>query len=596
MTDCLHTVTTETTKLPVTTQMVIKPTTCETDLPDTIWLQIKPTSTDHHNESNGDNSGDSNGDSKRRDNENKVRSIQVTTAVLTRVGLFNDLINCCYYNNNNNNNTVPFPTAYTDVAMVYINFINGNYNNNLDCSILVDMESGNLLLQALKLCHYLDDDVFLRFLINYMHGNIVRPSRVAVCNYIPKFNITNSWSSYADMIAGLPSDLQIDIYLLSPFTLIPKVFQINPTFMNTWIKTNINIVNNNRSLQTKAKIKATRGDYGHDITRVNTTPVSNQNQKQDQDQNVAMNMEVKTKIVDVSHKIDNKYLYSTYISYYDDDQTDIHEFICRRANLDDQNGWYYHGISIKWYQLNFVDELNSSKVKNTEKTYFNGTSVGCRKDWYINGNLLTVVNYFDYADVKYQYQQFDTNSNNIETLEIILHGDQFDYHDNGQLERHHYYDHDIPMGIWKHWYKSGNLELEITLDQHGKKHGPHKRYYDIISDCNLEHEYQFDHGKEVGMFKAWFAPIMVTDDIDTNTTVGLPRLTKYQQQKKYEYTFIDDGHGSNNHYIYKKWVADGTMTYDFDYYGDQTTIPNSLKGLTFKDCLYGNFNLKYYFH
>jgi len=81
----------------------------------------------------------------------------------------------------------------------------------------------------------------------------------------------------------------------------------------------------------------------------------------------------------------------------------------------------------------------------------------------------------------------------------------------------------------------------------------------IICSVNIS----FDHGEEVGTFKAWYGPHnMVKVDTAGNNCY-------------YEYTF-----GHNGHYSYKQWSADGTIIHD--YCGDKTVIPNRLKRLTFK--------------
>jgi len=532
--------------------------------PTTVWLQIKTTSI----------SGHINGDKEEEGHkEDNVNEVQIATNMLTRIGLFNDLINCC----SNEHNKIPFPSQYSDIAMIYINFI-----NNLNRNILQDIECGNLLPQALKLCHYLDDGVFLKFLVNYMHGNITRPSRVAVCNFIPRHTITNSWSSYNDMIATLPDNLQTEIYLLSPFIFAPAGLQNSQAFINSWIK--VNVDNNNIEPQTRTKVPGKH--YGNDITKVNTMKRSDN----------VVKTKVNTKERTVNHMIDNKYWYSTHIVFYDDEQNDVHGLTCRRSTVDNCDNWLKYGPTITWYPKG---KTNGNKVKYTERTVVND-KVSCYKMWHKNGNLKRVSNYID--------NEVHNNNNKCKGEPITtMYCEQIDYYDSGQIEQQHYYNNGVSVGTWQYWYESGNLQSEFNLDQHGNKHGSHKHYYDSKCDNSLKYEYHFEHGEEVGTFKAWYEPVTIdneyttvaTDDAnDVNKAVVLDCSNRYYccnhyHQSKYEYTFI---HDDINKFIYKEWNADGTIKYNFECLDDQTTIPQSLKDMSFKDCSPNIYTTEYGFY
>jgi hypothetical protein len=207
--------------------------------------------------------------------------VNVETRLVKRVGLFNDLLQCVGCDK-----VITFPPQYSDVAMIYINFISGDHVNKRNCNILKEIEDGNLLPQALKLCHYLDDNYFLKFLVSYMHGVILRPSRIAVCNFIPKHVIVNKRSSYQDMISNLPVDLQRDIYLLCPFVFAPIQYQNSQAFFESWIE--LNVKTSNETVKS-----------GSEAT--------------------------------ICHMIDNEYLYFSDIKFHDEKQTDIKEFNCKNV-------------------------------------------------------------------------------------------------------------------------------------------------------------------------------------------------------------------------------------------------------------------------
>ena len=225
----------------------------------------------------------------------QIQEVQIETRLIQRIDLFNDMLQCMA---DGCDKVIPFPPQYSEVAMVYINFINSNYVNQYDCNILKEIEDGNLLCQALKLCHYLDDNYFLKFLVHWMQGNIdVPPSSLLqataaaiaaetavttettiiteINNCASKYRIPIKWACHHDMITSLPDNLQRDIYLLTPYALIPDRYQNDESFFDLWVKTNVN----------------TNGCV-------------------------------------VMHMIDGAHYYSTYVRFYNDNLTDIKQFNC----------------------------------------------------------------------------------------------------------------------------------------------------------------------------------------------------------------------------------------------------------------------------
>ena len=177
--------------------------------------------------------------------QEQIQEVKVKTHLIRRIGLFNDLLQ---FVTEDNNKIIPFPAAYSEVAVIYINFINVHNSNQSYCNILKDIEVSSLLCQALKLCHYLDDTVFLKFLVSGMQSNLTlndsSPTTVDVTNRECGVGFSKPWSCYHDMITSLPDNLQRDIYLLTPYALIPDCYQNNQSFLELWINTNIEVTSN----------------------------------------------------------------------------------------------------------------------------------------------------------------------------------------------------------------------------------------------------------------------------------------------------------------------------------------------------------------
>jgi len=282
-------------------------------------------------------------------NEQCIVQAQVPIHVLREIRFFNDLLECCNLDDNDEI-WLPFPDQYNDVAVPYINFINGKYVNEFGNNIFTNIQDGNLLCQTLELCHYLDDNQFLKFLVNGMqhgiHFGVTKPDCTPDCNYNSKCSTVRSWSWYLDMISTLPDNIQWDIHLLSPFTFAPAHYQNNQAFIDMWVKSNItsNVINN--------------------ITN-----------------------NVKIDSVIVSHIIDNEYIYNTIIKFHDDSQLNIKELSCERSWIDNPTLFETHVLYREWFALSTTCDGTKVKHIKVDRIFVHDKDHGYYGLWYVTCNL-----------------------------------------------------------------------------------------------------------------------------------------------------------------------------------------------------------------
>ena len=435
-----------------------------------------------------------NQEQEQEQEQEQIHGVHVETRRIKRISLFDDLLQ---YVVDDDNKVIPFPPEYSDVAMIYINFLKEGYVNQHNFNMLQDIQHNNLLYQALKLCHYLDDIDFLKFLVNLMRGSLPShnlPSTVPDDHPpTPKYKkvyVQQSCSSYYNMVITLPENLQRDIYLLTPYALIPECYQNDTCFFELWVKTNF---------------KA-----GSNV---------------------------------INHVIDNEYIYSTVVKFYDNNCTDIKQFKCLRTtvNVTNEPKFVSHGMSKHWERVVYHD---GNKVKHVEAEYnfVDGKLHGDTKSYFNNCNIVDI------------HTKFENG---------IKNGYELQYHINGKLSVSTYYTNGKRTGDWKSWYWTGNLQIEASFDNEGNKHGVYCEYYNRTNNSKSR-EYHFNHGVECGTFKAWYKP-PVTDGSDMNNIKPL-----------YEHTFND-----NAHYYYKEWNKDGTVKYDFVYYGDKSNLPKPFRRMKF---------------
>jgi hypothetical protein len=98
-----------------------------------------------------------------------LQQVQIPYHLIKHCMLFHDMISVF-----GSHVVIPFPTEYNHVANIYIKFISDSYINDNDGSedIFDQLKDINILVELLKLSHYIGDDKFLSFIIAYMHGHM----------------------------------------------------------------------------------------------------------------------------------------------------------------------------------------------------------------------------------------------------------------------------------------------------------------------------------------------------------------------------------------------------------------------------------------
>ena len=100
-----------------------------------------------------------------------------------------------------------FPQQYSNVADVYIKFIND------DRSCIDNIKLPATLKLCFELCHFIGHRQFFNFLMQQLF---------------------NTWSTIASIINDMNDNLKRDIYLLCPYNFLPIDYQTNLAFLNVW--------------------------------------------------------------------------------------------------------------------------------------------------------------------------------------------------------------------------------------------------------------------------------------------------------------------------------------------------------------------------
>jgi len=145
------------------------------------------------------------------------KRVEVPTVEIRKSNLFNSLIDY-----SGKDNIVTFPQQYISVSHIYINYVNNS--KELDEIILTRDE----LKCSFILCHFIDHDGFFDFLMQCLF---------------------DCWSKYNSMVSELSDNLQHEIYLHCPYTLVPesqrgyydlisRQYKLNKPFLVAWLKIN----------------------------------------------------------------------------------------------------------------------------------------------------------------------------------------------------------------------------------------------------------------------------------------------------------------------------------------------------------------------
>jgi len=452
---------------------------------------------------------------------NNVVSVEVPLDKLKNSEYFNGLMTYC-----DNDNPLLFPPQYHDVFDLYCKFITCNITTTdtpiKNCKDIVITHQQ--LSRGFELCHYLDDQTFFTYLTTYL---------------------LDHWTTHHDIINNLSDNIQRDIYLRCPWSCIPDKYSkyVNPQpDSNINININININANANSSQhwiSRAFLYAWVKNNNNKIMSIdsgsvifNTLCTFFHNDDNNSDNNSDNN--------DINIYGSNKSLYS---------------FSCTMT----KDRWTYtHGVMMSFC----MTDKDGNQQLNKLSHYDHGTLSGLNIEWYPKGTV-------------YRHMQFQQGMRTYQKT----------FHSNGNVMDEMFWCQGKECGTWQIWYPSGRLKWCMPfLD--GKRHGCHRQYFDIVCDNHntingddsvnniinvvndidsyelnhtVKYEFNFDHDKEVGVFKAWYY---------------LP--DEKRRQLKYKHYYLNH----NGSTVYREYDKGGKLIYNFS--SDANDKPPQLKDKQFK--------------
>jgi hypothetical protein len=121
--------------------------------------------------------------------------VTISTEEIRKSKLFANLLDCCC--SSDGKLVLPFPAQYNIVADIYLMFIN---KHSLHDEELI----GNRLPLSFKLCHFIEDNNFFNYLMQYL------------LERWPFYNISK-WN--------LANELEYEIYLHCPYMWVPESYR-----------------------------------------------------------------------------------------------------------------------------------------------------------------------------------------------------------------------------------------------------------------------------------------------------------------------------------------------------------------------------------
>lgn len=90
---------------------------------------------------------------------------------------------------------------------------------------------------------------------------------------------------------------------------------------------------------------------------------------------------------------------------------------------------------------------------------------------------------------------------------------------NGQIQSKGDYHNDIPVGKWTNWHRDGRIQVEVSYDSLGQKHGKFIEYYYRIPET---HELEFKYGKLHGsaIWRHFDGNILIQGNYTDNQRTG----------------------------------------------------------------------------
>jgi len=469
------------------------------------------------------------------DDHGNSRKVEVEISVINNSCYFKDLL--CFMQVPQDG--VLFPPQYSKAVNMYLDYAKDHSHQQM--GIKIRTKVNNYKLEQLKLgfelCHYLDDDKFLAWLVEY------------VC--IVWSHIIGSKNNIIDK---LHPNIQRDIYLHVPLCLVPISFQSSNTsnsyqqgeaFIHEWIAIN------------KGKIYTTNGyKYKADIEYYDN-----------------LNTDIKG----------ITYSRESFISpYHKHGITKLWYPLTTEGKKILYEEMYYnngqkHGIRTAWFPTGHLKQVcNYYNDKMHGKTTvwwppmgdtINDSSNSCQNGNQCDNQLKSVIDFV----------------NGVRT------GCTTEYHPNGQKDNQGCYTNNGRCGKWSAWYPSGNI-LCTTTFKNDIRYGVYKEYYDT-QQHDLMREYHFDDkGQECNTLKMWWPPRSQPCDVDysNSNSKDINPLPESVETHNLKYCYKCKTNASDSMCTYTEWDEQGNCTYDIS--DNHDLIANSPKIATLKTQLgYGLF-------
>jgi len=327
-----------------------------------------------------------NSSSSSNNSVKQVIEVSVIRSRLMSSVFFRNLLADCSasVNDGREDNTVIFPPQYNDTFDAYVRYLQFFH---------IEVKP---FKRCLQLCHFLEDKDYFLLLVNELLLNW------SVHNNDDPVSKCGSFDPHKTRIdiTDLSNDLREEIYLRTPYQLLPEQLIMSGDFFDKWLKRN-----KNRDFDIYSHIYDSRR-YGHHIYVIS----------------------------DKLHSITSKYSNST--TMYDLHGVErqwyasgkIHYVWPRRYNKPD-------GIFSSYYNSQDDEEQKLA----SEETYCNGKKHGISKYWYVDGTLGRESNYNHGS----------------------LHGITKAWWSNGQLKFQHNYCCGSEDGWQEGYYETGIKKYQI---------------------------------------------------------------------------------------------------------------------------------------
>ena len=322
---------------------------------------------------------------------------------------------------------ITIPDKFLDVINNYVRFLNNDQK---------DIYDNRYLTKCFDMFTYFDDKQYFTYLVN---------------------KLFDRWTSLSTVIVHLDPILQYDIYLQSPYDVIPQSYLDNIKFFSTWLDTNktTNLVLDKNVIYHRTIIG---------------------------DDNILL----------LFHTINGKQVgEKTYIGFYHDGQLNY--------KFQIQDGKGHVGYHSTWYQNTNNTNNDYRQLLKFENHFDNDKLEGIQRSWYDDENsyhILRCENYYENGSMEGVQREWYNNT--YHTLKFKhkykngqKHGLQLSWYDNSQhsLSSEIYFENGKLQGLQKSWYDNEQHTLKYEgYYVNGERPGPQKKWNEngqLIIDISM---------------------------------------------------------------------------------------------------------------